>query len=254
MPGSHEKVVVVTGAAGGIGSATTDLLAEEGWKVVGVDIQGPRNPNLSDAVEGDSSAESVVTRSIELVESKYGRLDGVVVNAAIQLNKTILETSFSEWNEIIRVNLSAAFLWLKYGFDLLRTSKGAVVNISSVHAIATTGRISAYAATKGGLMAFTRAAALELAEHGVRVNAVLPGATDTKMLRHGFGRGHLNGVGADVDAQMALLANRHPLGRIASPEEIAKAVAFLLDAEAAGFITGQGLTIDGGATIKLSTE
>lgn len=249
------RTVIVTGAAGGIGSATAAVLAEKGWRVIGVDIQANADPNLFHTVRGDSSDQAVIEATTEWIDANVGRLDGIVVNAAVQLNKTILDTTFDEWNEIIRVNLSAAFLWLKYGSHLLKASSGAVVNISSVHAVATTGRISAYAATKGGLLAFTRAAALELAEHGVRVNAVLPGATDTPMLRHGFGRGHLEDAeSAGVGAQLALLAERHPIGRIASAGEIAKAIAFLLDGDASGFITGQGLIVDGGATIKLSTE
>ena len=132
---------------------------------------------------------------------------------------------------------------------LLRERRGAVVNVASVHAIATSAGLAAYAASKGAVVALTRAAALELAPEGIRVNAVLPGAIDTQMLRDGLSRG-----GPDIDAGMAALAERTPLGRIGRPQDVAEAVLFLADASRSSFITGQTLVVDGGATARLSTE
>jgi NAD(P)-dependent dehydrogenase (short-subunit alcohol dehydrogenase family) len=132
--------------------------------------------------------------------------------------------------------------------EQLIATRGAVVNVASVHAFATSRNIAAYAASKGGLMAFTRAAALELAPHDVRVNAVLPGAVDTPALRDGLGRS-----GAATAAE-ANLIGRTPLQRIGRPSDIAHAILFLADHQRSSFITGQGLVVDGGALTRLGTE
>jgi NAD(P)-dependent dehydrogenase (short-subunit alcohol dehydrogenase family) len=173
------------------------------------------------------------------------RVDLLVNNAALQLFKPIEDTTLAEWDAVHHVNLRGAFACVKACRDKLIESRGSVINVASVHAEATSMSISAYAASKGGLMAFTRAAALELAPNGVRVNAVIPGAVDTKALRDGFSRRE--------NAEASLIAST-PLKRIGRPEEIAEAIAFLADNERAGFITGQSLTIDGGALAALSTE
>jgi NAD(P)-dependent dehydrogenase (short-subunit alcohol dehydrogenase family) len=122
--------------------------------------------------------------------------------------------------------------------------------VSSVHAIATSKNIAAYATTKGGLLALTRALAIELAP--IRVNAVLPGAVDTPMLRSGLQRGHLQGD--DTEDLVKELENKHIMGRIGKPSEIAEAIYFLSDRDRSSFMTGQALVIDGGATARLSTE
>jgi len=246
------RVVVVTGVAGGIGSATARLLTSHGWKVAGTDLREGPVDGVDRMVVGDASDEGFVLETIAGVVERFGRLDGVVVNAAVQLNQSIQGTSYDEWTKLLKVNLNSSFLWTKYSIPHLERSRGAIVNVSSVHAVATTGKVSAYAATKGGLMAFTRAAALELADHGIRVNAILPGATDTDMLRQGFSRGHLSG--RTTDEQVRDLAGRHPLKRIADAGEVAETIYFLLNSDTSAFVTGQGIIVDGGATIKLSTE
>lgn len=173
------------------------------------------------------------------------RVDGLVNNAAHQLSKPLLETSAEEWDAMFDINLRAPFLCIRSVASQLIASRGAVVNVSSVHANATSLSRSAYASSKGGLSAFTRGAALELAPHGVRVNAVAPGAVDTEALR--------DGLEASPHGEQSLL-ERTPLRRIGRPEEIAQAVAFLLDAERSGFMTGQSVVVDGGALARLSTE
>jgi len=133
----------------------------------------------------------------------------------------------------------------------LSIADGAIVNVSSVHAVATSQNIGAYAASKGALVALTRAAAVELAEQGVRCNALLPGAVDTPMLRDGLSRRpHPDGP----DGNLQILIDSTPLKMVASPTDIAKSVLFLADTERSPFITGQALIADGGATAKLSTE
>lgn len=153
---------------------------------------------------------------------------------------------------MMAANLRAAYLTSKVAYRWLEEAKGAIVNVSSVHAVATSVKIAGYAATKGGLLALTRAMALEFSKDGIRVNAVLPGAVDTEMLREGLARGHLED--GSLEDQLAALGARTPLGRVGEPREIARAILFLADPEQSSFITGQSLIVDGGATARLSTE
>lgn len=232
------RVAVVTGAAGGIGCAICDALELAGWQVVGVDQVAVMRDR---AVQLDLADAAAVTSAL----TPLPRVDALVNNAAVQSFKPLLDTSTEEWDAVLAVNLRAPFVCLRALARQLMATRGAVVNVSSVHAIATSPSIGAYAASKGGLSAFTRAAALELAPHGVRVNAVLPGAVDTAALRGGFGR--------RPDAERSLI-NRTPLGRIGQPEEIAQAVTFLLDGRRSAFMTGQSLVVDGGVLAQLSSE
>ncbi len=126
------------------------------------------------------------------------------------------------------------------------------MNVSSVHAIATSANIAAYAASKGAMLALTRALAIELASNNIRVNAVLPGAVDTPMLYSGLSRGHLQGD--NVLDLVEQLGSKHVIGRVGQPQEIAQAIYFLADQSRSSFMTGQGLVVDGGATCRLSTE
>jgi NAD(P)-dependent dehydrogenase (short-subunit alcohol dehydrogenase family) len=129
---------------------------------------------------------------------------------------------------------------------------GAIVNVSSVHAIQTSVNIAAYAASKGGLLALTRAMAIEFAPDNIRVNAILPGAVDTPMLRAGLNRDHVQG--SDIQTRLDNLARKTVNGRIGTPDEIAQAIYFLADGERSSFMTGQAMIVDGGATARLSTE
>jgi NAD(P)-dependent dehydrogenase (short-subunit alcohol dehydrogenase family) len=231
-------VVVVTGAAGGIGSATCDLLEGYGWDVIAVDRLALDRRN---ALQVDIADADAVTAAL----SALSRVDALVNNAALQLYKSLLETTVEEWDAVAAVNIRGAFVCLKAVHRQLAQARGSVVNVGSVHASATSHSIAAYAATKGGLSAFTRAAAIEMAPLGVRVNTVLPGAVDTPALRDGFSR--------NADAEQTLI-DRTPLKCIGDPRDIAQAIAFLIDRERSQFITGQDLVVDGGALARLSTE
>lgn len=253
--GSISKTVLITGAAGGIGRATVALFAQSGWRVIGVDRSefGADFPANGLFIQSDVS----VAENIEFIFSKAkafnDRLDALVNNAAVQVAKPLLETSLEEWNLVLASNLSSVFLAVKLAHPLFKiTGSGAVVNVSSVHAIATSANIAAYAASKGGILALTRAMAIEFAPDNIRVNAVLPGAVDTPMLRAGLNRGHLNG--SDIAERLDNLARKTVNGRIGKPEEIAHAIYFLADEGQSSFMTGQALVIDGGATARLSTE
>jgi glucose 1-dehydrogenase len=231
-------VVVVTGAAGGIGAATCELLDDYGWEVIAVDRLPVRRPT---SLQVDIADASAVTATL----SALPRVDALVNNAALQLYKSLLDTTVEEWDAVAAVNIRGAFVCLKALHRQLQEARGSVVNVGSVHASATSHSIAAYAATKGGLSAFTRAAAIEMAPHGVRVNAVLPGATNTPALRAGLGR--------RANAEQTLI-ERTPLKRVGDPRDIAQAIAFLIDHERASFITGQEFVVDGGALARLSTE
>ena len=150
-------------------------------------------------------------------------------------------------------NLRSVFLGIKLAHPLLKAAGGgAIVNVSSVHSIATSANIAAYAASKGGLLALTRAVAIEFAEDNIRVNAVLPGAVDTPMLRASMGRGQFGGP--SVQQRLDNLASKTVNGRVGTPREIAQTIYFLADNDQSSFMTGQAVVVDGGATARLSTE
>ncbi len=245
---------LITGAAGGIGRAAVALFHARGWQVIGVD----RAEVAADFPPGDVFIQSDISRPDDMqtifdrVRAKAKSLDALVNNAAMQIAKPLVETSAEEWDAVMASNLRSVFLGAKFAHPLLALAGGAIVNVSSVHAIQTSANIAAYAASKGGLLALTRALAIEFASDNIRVNAILPGAVDTPMLRAGLSRGHA-GHG-DVHERLENLARRTVNGRVGKPEEIATAIYFLADNTQSSFMTGQALVVDGGATARLSTE
>ena len=249
------KTVLITGAAGGIGRATVELFSESGWRVIGVDrsAYGDGFPESDLFIQADISEPKELEAIFTQAQSFSDRLDALVNNAAIQIAKPLLETSVEEWDEVMVSNLRVVFLAMKLAFPLFQSAGGgAVVNVSSVHAIATSANIASYAASKGGMLALTRAMAIEFAPYDIRVNAILPGAVDTPMLHAGLSRGHV-GDGS-LPERLENLANKTVIGRVGKPEEIAHAIYFLADNTQSSFMTGQALIVDGGATARLSTE
>jgi glucose 1-dehydrogenase len=247
------KTVLVTGAAGGIGRSTVESFVRSGWTVIAVDRQSGEGFSESvRPVRADVSIPTSVDALFEEVLQVTDRLEALVNNAAIQICKPLVDMLPEEWDAVMGSNLRSVYLTARKGYPLLKKAKGSIVNVSSVHALATSVDLAAYAASKGALMALTRAMALEFAPDGIRVNAILPGAVDTRMLRDGLGRGHLAGL--TVEEQLDALGKRTALGRVGRPDEIARAIQFLVDEEQASFITGQAMIVDGGATARLSTE
>ncbi len=252
---TQPRTVLITGAGGGIGRACIHHFAEKGWRVIGVDRAEfgddfPKNGRFIKAdISHPESAEQIFLQARDF----HPTLNVLVNNAAVQVAKPLVETSVEEWDAVMDSNLRSVFLFVKLAHPLIKAAGGgAIVNVSSVHAIQTSANIAAYAASKGGLLALTRAMAIEFAPDNIRVNAILPGAVDTPMLRAGLGRGHVGG--GDVQERLDNLARKTVSGKVGRPEEIARAIYFLADDEQSSFMTGQALVVDGGATARLSTE
>jgi glucose 1-dehydrogenase len=255
MSKKSSKTVLITGAAGGIGRATVALFAKKGWQVIGVDRApfGEDFPANGLFIQSEISRPESMEAIFNQVQAFTETLDALVNNAAVQVAKPLIETSVEEWDMVFANNLRPAFLLSKLVYPLFKTAGGgAIVNVSSVHAVQTSTNIAAYAASKGGLLALTRAIAIEFAKDNIRVNAILPGAVDTPMLRAGLNRGHL--AGEDIHTRLDNLARRTVNGRVGKPEEIAHAIYFLADDTQSSFMTGQAMIVDGGATARLSTE
>jgi len=248
-----KRKALITGAAGGIGWAAAMAFYEAGWETYVVDrnkIEGM--PEGMFTFQADVSQEEGVKSIFNWFGQNNNTLDVLVNNAAIQICKPMVQMTVEEWDTVQHSNLRSVFLTAREGYPLLKACKGSIVNVSSVHAVATSADISSYAASKGGVVALTRAMAIEFAPDGIRVNAVCPGAVDTPMLHAGLSRDHVSG--GSIEERMAELGARTVIGRVGKPEEIAQTIMFLADSDQSSFITGSYLVIDGGATTRLSTE
>jgi NAD(P)-dependent dehydrogenase (short-subunit alcohol dehydrogenase family) len=249
------RTILITGAGGGIGRACINLFSERGWRVIGVDRSdfGDDFPKNGRFIKADISHPDSVEQIFMQAKDFHPTLDALVNNAAVQVAKPLVDTTVEEWDSVMASNLRSVFLFVKLAHPLLKAGKGgAIVNVSSVHAVQTSANIAAYAASKGGLLALTRAMAIEFAPDNIRVNAILPGAVDTPMLRAGLERGHVGS--GDVQERLDNLARKTVNGRVGTPVEIANAIYFLADNEQSSFMTGQAMIVDGGATARLSTE
>ena len=255
MDTENKRTLLITGAAGGIGRACVQVFVDHGWQVIGVDraYKYSEYPEKEFYIQADISLPEKLEEIYRQVAEFTTGLDAVVNNAAVQVAKPLLETTPEEWDLVMASNLRSVFLGAKLAHPLLMArGGGAIVNVSSVHAVATSANIAAYAASKGGLLALTRAMAIEFARDEIRVNAILPGAVDTPMLRAGLSRGHVGD--GDVLDRLENLARKTVNGRVGQPEEIAQSIYFLADNFQSSYMTGQALIVDGGATARLSTE
>jgi len=240
------RYAIVTGCSRGIGLAIVTAFKREGWLTAGVDLEEAPDGSCDLFVRGSVSDPATLERLFAGLVAGDASECCLVNNAAFGTAHPFLETTAEEWDQCLATNLSPVFHFTKKLHAMLRG--GSIVNISSIHARATSIGAIAYATSKGGLSALTRALALELAERGTRVNAILPGAIETAMLR-----GNMD-YEKDPEAALEFLRERTPLKRIGQPSEIAELALFLSDHEKAGNITGQEFVCDGGAMARLSTE
>ena len=254
------RIVLITGVNGDIGRAIANQFKSYNWTVIGIDRDNiPDNITTIDHfICKNLVLKDSVREIIDAIKEKYGRLDCIVNNAATQICKPLWELTEEDWDNTYDCNVKTGFLLAKYGLELLKVGKsGNIINIGSVHATSTSNNISAYSSSKAALVGLTRNMAIELAQFGIRVNSISPGAIDTKMLRSGLRRGHLT-QDDTIDSNQKQdndlvnkLGQKHLLGRVGTPENIADIVYYVVNND---FLTGSNLIIDGGATIRLSTE
>ncbi|MEE8574018.1 MAG: SDR family oxidoreductase [Thermodesulfobacteriota bacterium] len=248
-----KKTALITGGSSGIGRGAALLFSAKGYDVICVD-----KTDCKEVTEGircincDLKSPEAIEELISSLSKEIGSIDVLVNNAAVQVSKPLVEITPGEWDLQMDVNVRAAYLLIRATYPVLKKPGASIINVSSVHTVSTSANMAAYAATKGALEAMSRALAVEFASDGIRVNAVLPGAVDTPMLRKSMERGSLTGGG--VDERLSVLADKTPLKRIGTAAEIAESILFLSDNERSSFITGTSLVIDGGVLARLSTE
>jgi NAD(P)-dependent dehydrogenase (short-subunit alcohol dehydrogenase family) len=230
---------LITGACGGIGQALCDVFAENGYSVIGVDCRTDNSFkhylidfDITRLCKHGEDANPFLDQVNRITE---GKLDVLVNNAAVQVVKPFIQLTVVDWESTMGTNLMAPFWLIRLFYPYLKAARGSVVNIASIHANLTKKNFAAYATSKGALVTMTKALALELAPE-VRINAILPAATDTPLLKDGF---------SENPAGLADLERYHPLGCIAAPLEIGQAALFLAGRNA-GFITGAEVAVDGG--------
>jgi NAD(P)-dependent dehydrogenase (short-subunit alcohol dehydrogenase family) len=242
------KVVLVTGAASGIGRAAAELFAELGAEAVVAADRAPVD-DTADAIErhgakalgaqldvtDDRSVGSLVADAV----ARFGRLDGAFNNAGVTLSRGVVhEADLDDWYRTIDVNLNGVFLCMRHEIAAMLERGGAIVNTSSGAALRATPTLSAYAASKHAVVGLTKTAALEYASRNIRVNAVLPGLVRTPMLEHSIG---------DDPKLRSYYEGRSPSGSMATPAQIASAAAWLLS-DAASYVNGACVPVDAGAT------
>jgi NAD(P)-dependent dehydrogenase (short-subunit alcohol dehydrogenase family) len=253
------KVVLVTGATSGIGRAAAIQFAAEGGKVVfcgrrenlGRELEDQVRSNKGEAlyVRADVRVEDDVRNLIDRAIERYGRLDVAFNNAGITLEKPLHEYTAAEWDDVVNTNLRGVFLSMKYEIPrMLSGGGGNIVVTSSSNAIATTAHRSAYTASKRGLVGLVQSAALDYVSQNIRINALIPGTTDTPLVRRAGAMEHApDAVWQVASAEWA--KSHTPLGRLATAQEIA-AFAVTLASDEHPFMTGAQLVIDGGKTAQ----
>jgi NAD(P)-dependent dehydrogenase (short-subunit alcohol dehydrogenase family) len=245
-----DKVALVTGGASGIGRATAELFAREGARVTVADYSTEGRDTVQAIktaggeaifVQVDVANSGQVAKMVEAALLAYGRIDILFNGAGVLYYGTVLETDEQAWNRVLSINLTGTYLCCRAVLPhMIRQGGGSVINVAStVGAHDACANAVAYVTSKGGVTLFTRAMAIDHAKQGVRVNALVPGATDTPMIRNAL-----------TPEALEALAASHPIGRLGRPEELAKAVLFLASDDAS-FVTGTAMYVDGGQTAKI---
>lgn len=245
------KTVLITGAGSGIGRATALAFAAEGANVIACDVDDVggaatvatlrKSGAEGEFVHADVSRAADCTAMVERAVSRFGRLDVAFNNAGINIAVApIAEIDEAQWQRIVGINLTGVFLSMKAEIPAMkRNGGGAIINTASVGGLIGTAGVTAYCATKHGVVGLTRSAALDYVKEGIRINAICPGGTRTAMLEEWF---------KDPEVERAALA-RTPIGRMADPAEIARTVLFLASDESS-FMVGHALVADGGLTAQ----
>ena len=250
-----EKVALVTGAASGIGRATAMLFGQEGAKVMCADVNGEGAERVANqiadsggeaaSVKADVSREAEVQGMIKETVERWGRIDILYNNAGIGTGGPVTQVQEEEWDRTIDTNLKGVFLGCKHAIpEMLKQGGGVIVNTASDAGLRGTAWLSAYCASKGGVVLLTKSLAVEWAQQGIRVNCVCPGVIRTPILDPFIERGR-ELFGDSPEEAWERLAQVHPIGRVGEPEEVARAVLFLASDDAS-FITGVALPVDGG--------
>ena len=240
MRGLAGRRVLITGAAGGIGSAVVDRLVVEGAHVAAVDIRVPQQTGLAAALACDVTSEAEVVAAIAAGYRSLGGIDAVVAGAGVQASAPTHELEFRTFRSVVDVSLLGTFLVTRAVLPhMLERGSGSIVTFGSTAAVCAAPGLAAYAAAKGAVLQFTRSIAVEYANRGVRANCLCPGGTMTPMMQQideqRTGRDHFR--------------EAHPIGRYARPEEIAGAAAFLL-CDDASFVVGSAFMVDGGFSAR----
>jgi NAD(P)-dependent dehydrogenase (short-subunit alcohol dehydrogenase family) len=246
-----DKVALITGGGSGIGRATAGLFATEGAKaVVIVDRDGDGAAKVAAEVEAAGAEAMTVDadvtdvdapqRTVADVVERFGRLDVVMTAAGISVGRSLPNTDPDDWDMVFAINVKGTYLWLRAAIPaMVDQGGGSAITVASQLAVNGGRSNAAYIASKGAVIALTRTTANDFAAHGVRVNSILPGATETPLLDKSFGR-----LGDPESARQRSVA-RHPMGRFGRPEEIAQAALYLASDEST-FTTGTEIRVDGG--------
>jgi NAD(P)-dependent dehydrogenase (short-subunit alcohol dehydrogenase family) len=249
----ERKVVLITGAAQGIGRGCADTFSCEGWRVAIAEV----NPDKGSAAAAEISAlgfealfvrcdvrdEASVNAAVDATVARFGRLDCVVNNAGTHPAEGRLDkVTAEEFENLIHMNLTSAYLVSRAALPYLRKTRGSIVNIASMAGVLGQGGAVAYSTSKAGMIGMTKALAIDLAPDGIRVNSICPAGVDTPMM-HEWARGL-----EDYEAVIAHQNSMHKLGRMATIEEIGN-VCFFLGSNTGSFITGQAIVVDGGVSI-----
>jgi NAD(P)-dependent dehydrogenase (short-subunit alcohol dehydrogenase family) len=240
---SSQKVVLVTGNSGGIGSSIADYFHKKNWIVIGLDLIYKNNVDLF--FQFDLTKNNNFDSCISSVIKEYGRIDCLVNNAALQICKSWEEYNEIDWQNTFNCNLKSCYELSKNCRKFLKKTKGSIINICSIHCLTTSKNIGLYAISKSALQGLTKSMSLEYIEDGINVNCILPGAIQTPMLQKSMERTET------PEKALEKLKKTTPFGDIGDPKEIAKAVYFLYKSK---FSVGSSLVIDGGVSIKLSSE